>query len=649
MTRNDDISLKELVRILAEERGLDLRGYKPSTLDRRVRRRMFDIGVDSFSAYLQKVRQDPAEIGDLLNTVLINVTEFFRDPQAWECLRRDILPRVLGKMKPGDSFRAWSAGCASGEEPFSLAILVADVFGPRLDEFDIKIYATDIDEDALNTARKGEYPADRLRKVRPGWREQYFTGQSHLRVNREIRRMVIFGRSNLVSDAPISHCNLVICRNSLIYFDATAQKQVLSRLQYALDPGGVLFLGKAESRLSESKSFKLLNSRWRIFQRLGTNNKGARAEEAGADAMNDDVKDGRRQEIERLQSQYRQVLETLKAGVVILDSRDVITDCNERALAVFGVAGARVVGERLQNTDLVFRCPELVPRLEASRASVPQTIAFECIRRNAGEQHLISVVIRPIPSDTASEQAGTIIYTEDITSHDKLQNTVEQLEATSEELQSANEELQSTNEELETTNEELQSTNEELEATNEELQALNEELESINEELEARTRELNALSGRYAETLKQMPWPVMLVDREEKIQLWNASAQKIFGIGATSVVGIALDQLPMEVELRKTLLRRCRAVLLNGTPSTIRNRRFDNHAGAYDIQFTPVSRDETLIDGVVVMFGPFQPERLKEAAPAQNKQKLKPADAKRPRNGPSKKKAGNTVRAKKDL
>lgn len=221
------------------------------------------------------------------------------------------------------------------------------------------------------------------------------------------------------------------------------------------------------------------------------------------------------------------------------------------------------------------------------------------------------MIIRPVMSEENGERTGTIIYTEDITSREKLQDTIEQLEATSEELQSANEELettneelQSTNEELETTNEELQSTNEELETTNEELQSLNEELENMNEQLETRTRELNSLTNRYAETLKRLPWPVMLVDREEKIQLWNAAAQRLFGVGITSVVGVEIDQLPMEVSLRNLLVRRCRAVLAKEKPATVKGQQFGSTV--FDVQFTPISRDESIGDGVMVMFGPFQ-------------------------------------------
>jgi two-component system CheB/CheR fusion protein len=189
--------------------------------------------------------------------------------QAWQALRDQALPAIMGWMQPGDSLRCWSVGCASGEEPYSLAILLAEHLGPAIVDYNFKIYAADIDEDALNIARRGEYSVEKLRRMAPSLREKYFSGRgSLLRVSRDIRRLTIFGRSNIVNDAPISHCNLVICRNVLIYFDTATQNQVLSRIRYALEPGGVLFLGKAESKLANSSVFLPLNTRWRIFRSI---------------------------------------------------------------------------------------------------------------------------------------------------------------------------------------------------------------------------------------------------------------------------------------------------------------------------------------------------------------------------------------------
>src|SRR5689334_16072960 len=186
-----------MLHFLAQERALDLRGYKPTTLERRIRRRMSQLTLNSYESYLEYVRGNPAETNQLLNTILINVTEFFRDPAAWDVIREDILPYLLKRLRIGDSFRAWVAGCSTGEEVYSLAILVAEYFGSRISEFDIKIYATDVDENALTVARRGEYPPERLRRVRPEWRQKYFSNAKMPRVVRDVRRMLIFGRSDL--------------------------------------------------------------------------------------------------------------------------------------------------------------------------------------------------------------------------------------------------------------------------------------------------------------------------------------------------------------------------------------------------------------------------------------------------------------------
>lgn len=328
---------------------------------------------------------------------------------------------------------------------------------------------------------------------------------------------------------------------------------------------------------------------------------------------NNDHDHALQQQLLYLQQQYRSLLQTIKSAVLTLDARDVIITCNEAAHAIWCLQCGSLIGKRLHNTDLVDRCPELAGRLEGSKSGGSESMVFQCRIRNHDQERVLSVAIGPVVSQGGT-RTGTIINAEDITAHERLQSTIEQLKATSGELQSANEELentnqelQSTNEELEKTNEELQSTNEELETTNEELQALNEELDELNQELESRTRELNTLTNRYAETLKRMPWPVMLVDREQKIQLWNPAAQKIFGIGATSVVGVDLDRTPLEPPLRKTLVGRCRSVMQRKKPSMIHNLSCEARAGTFDVRFTPISHEDNDVDGVMIMFGPTQP------------------------------------------
>ena len=609
---SDDLTLSQLVQYLAAERGPDLTGYKHTSLERRIRKRMAEVGSTSFRAYLERVRANPAENLRLLNTVLINVTEFFRDPQAWQALRDEALPSIISGIRPGDTLRFWSVGCASGEEPYSLAILVSEYLGSALPDYNIKIYATDIDEEALNIARRGEYPVEKLRRVPTQMREKHFVGKGSLvRVSREIRRLTIFGRSNIVSDAPISHCNVVVCRNVLIYFDSNTQSQVLSRIHYALEPGGVLFLGKAESKLANSSVFRPVDTRWRIFQKSPQGN-GERVGELRPQSLSQGGSELVQHEMESLQLYQRYILDSVKSGLIAMDGNDVVLNHNEAFLQIWGMKGNRLVGKRIQNTELAYRCPELMSRLENSRDSKGEPIQFQCTLKTDSEQRLLSVLLRPVMSE-GGERIGTIIHAEDITDHERLQGTVEQLEATSEELQSANaelettnEELQSTNEELETTNEELQSTNEELATTNEELQSLNEELENMNEELEHRTQELHQLTRRYAETLKSMPWPVALVDDNEQIQLWNASSQRLFGVGETSVVGVGLDHLPVQVEVRAALIRRYRSALQKGKGSILHSRSLNTRhdLGDFDVHFTPVFSNSHEVEGVLIMFGP---------------------------------------------
>ncbi len=606
-----DVSLKDLLQELAEQRNFDFRGYKKTTLERRFRRRMFQLNLGNYEEYGKYIRKHHDEVNELLNTLLINVTEFFRDPPAWEILRHEILPQLLKRLKPGHSFRVWSAGCASGEEPYSIAMLLAEHFGERIQDYDIKIYATDIDEEALNTARRGEYSLESVKRVRPEWRDKYFHGKGLFRVNREIRRLVIFGRSNLAHDAPISHVDLLVCRNLLIYFDSELQKQILSRLHYALEPGGVLFLGKSESQLTNSQMFRRLNARWRIFQRITNppilDERTEAQPEVNQEPANGDNRG--RQELEVIRQQYRYLLETLRIGVLSLGVDDVIVQNNASALILCGLQPTNLAGKRLTDTDVFIRIPDLALHLQATRLN-NESSRFQVHLKSGSDDRLGEITIRPV-LDEEGRRSGTLIYIEDQTVQEKLQTTVEELESTSEELQSANEELettneelQSTNEELETTNEELQSTNEELETTNEELQSLNEELETTNQELEERSKELDQVNSVYAQTLEKIRLPVMLVNQENHIEFWNGMALRLFGFKTKPPVDLALDQLPVSENLRNLLLRRLRSVLTKEQPVIAREQFLGGRLGVTaDIHFSVIPKEDRS-KNVLIMFEP---------------------------------------------
>ena len=573
---SSNYTLEDLLHEIAAERGVDFRAYKRSTLERRIRKRMFDIKAGSYAEYAERLRAHPDEVNELLNTVLINVTEFFRDPQAWEFLRRDVIPNLLRNRQPGDTVRCWSAGCATGEEVYSIAILLAEHFGPRLPEYDVKIYATDIDEDALNAARRAEYTPERLRRVRPEWRKKYFTGGGVLRVNRDLRRLCIFGRSNILSDAPISHVDLAVCRNLLIYFDGRSQTQILTRLHYALEPYGVLFIGKASSLVGAAHLFRPTHSKYRIFQRADAPTTraiggGAGAEVTATMATHDDT--------DYLRLQHAALLETLGSGVLLLDGNHTVLTENAAARQLWNIKSS-LTGKAVTDTELGSLCPDLGYYLEQSQNN-SEPVNFQCSAGVGPHPRTLSLTLKPILNSTGG-RLGTIVYMEDFSPREKLQSTIEELEATGEELQSANEELettneelQSANEELETTNEELQSTNEELETTNEELQSLNEELQTANEELAVRGTEMDELNRRYAETLERMPWPVMVVTDKARIEFWNSGARQLFGFDEGPPPDLRLEQLPLPSALRSRMIRRHRSTLARNTGSVLRGEVLD--------------------------------------------------------------------------
>lgn len=600
----DEQGLEQLLDELAKIRGMDFRGYKPASLQRRLLKRLGQLNIGSYEEYADYIRSSPEEVNRLLEVVLINVTHFFRDPQAWEALRREALPLVLGRLRPGDSFRAWCAGCATGEEVYSLAILVAEYFGPHMSEFDVKLYATDHDDDALTIARRGEYRIEAARRMPPEWREKYLSRSGNLlRVQRELRRLCIFGRSNLVTDAPISHVHLLVCRNVLIYFDLSLQRQVLEKFHYALNSGGILFLGRSESQLRDLSYFRVIDPKWRIFQ-CGKPGKGSsEAVEMTAETEN--------REMESLRQMQRQVLETLRSAVVVLDNNDVVVSVNDAAAQIWGVRPGSLEGAALSRSPLAERYPNLVETVR----KLKETGRTDPVHRHAkisidGEERSLEITVRPL-QDPDGTAAGVLIHADDATMQAKLRSTVEELETTAEELHSSNEELettneelQSTNEELETTNEELQSTNEELETTNEELHSLNEELETTNDELEQRTRELEEMSARYAETLALMPLPIIVVNDSSEVQLWNSASEKLFGIDAKGVVGLKLKQLPFSQRLRQTLVKRHEGVVRTQQGSSVRGMHVNGESftGTVDLRFTAIPG--TAGRGVLVVIDP---------------------------------------------
>src|SRR4051794_12404884 len=264
-----DDGMEELLQYVKESRGFDFTGYKRASLTRRIQKRMAMAGADGYAAYQEILEAEPDEFVELFNTILINVTGFLRDPESWAYFAEDIIPRIVEGKEEDETIRVWSAGCASGEEPYSLAVLMCDIVGEDRFRRSVKIYGTDADNEALVQARHARYP---IKALNSAFTEEqvsrYFEMEDLAMVFRkDLRRSVIFGRHDLVQDPPISRVDLLVCRNTLMYFNAEVQRRILGNFHFALNDGGYLFLGKSEAMVTRTSLFSVVDARRHVFEK----------------------------------------------------------------------------------------------------------------------------------------------------------------------------------------------------------------------------------------------------------------------------------------------------------------------------------------------------------------------------------------------
>jgi len=550
----DAPGLESMLHYLHRNRGFDFTGYKRTTLARRIRRRMAAVGITTYPEYLDYLEVRPDEFPQLFNTILINVTGFFRDAPAWVALRKHVEER-LAKRPPGSAIRVWSAGCASGEEPYTLAMMFSEILGEPAFADRVKIYATDVDDEALAEARVGTYSAKAVESVPPELVAKYFTraGSSFV-FNKDLRRAVIFGRHDLVHDAPISRVDLISCRNTLMYFNAETQTRILNRLHFALNDDGILFLGKAEMLLTHGNLFSSIDMKLRVFART----KGRSRDTAATEKK---VRSEDEASAERMRL-HRAAFERAPIAQIVLDHDARVALVNHRAGHLFSLT-PQDLGKPFHDLEVSYRPAELRSGLDRVRKE-RRPLRLPEVERvlGSGERTFLDIEIVPLLAE-----GGTVIGTQlsfsDVTSAHELQAALrktnaeletasEELQSTSEELETTNEELQSTVEELETTNEELQSTNEELETMNEELQSTNEELQAMNHELRQRGEELLEVSTFFGSILGSLHSGIAVLDRELLVRAWNPKMEDLWGLRADEVqgkpfgaldIGLPIDQL----------------------------------------------------------------------------------------------------------
>ena len=459
-----------------------------------------------------------------------------------------MIPRLLAERGPNDPIRVWSAGCASGQEAYTLAMLLTEAMGAEAFQQRVKIYATDIDEEALAEARAGLFDAKAVESVPQDLLGRYFEQfNGRYLFQKDLRRAVIFGRNDLVKDAPISRVDLLVCRNTLMYLNAETQRNVVSRLHFALVPQGTLFLGHAEMMLSHSDRFTSLNLKNRIFRKVAGTPGGVDRYDPAAAFFD------RRGEVAGMTSVRESAFRVSPVAQIVVTEDDTVAMINQQAETIFGLS-ARDIGRLLRDLEVSYRPLELRTYLDQAKVE-RRSARIQDVRwqRPGTEAMWFDIHVNPL-LDTENGLLGVSIVFFDVTStralldkvvqtNRQLEVAYEELQSTNEELETTNEELQSTVEELETTNEELQSTNEELETMNEELQSTNDELHTINDALRERSMELDDARNFLDSLIGSVHLGMVVVDREMRVVVWNHGCEELWGLRADEATGSALTAL----------------------------------------------------------------------------------------------------------
>jgi len=548
-----DDEFESVLAYLKESRGFDFTGYKRTSLMRRVQRRMSQVGADNFADYIDQLQVNADEFVALFNTILINVTGFFRDPDAWDYLREQVIPALLAERSPEEPIRVWSAGCAAGQEAYSLAIVFAEAIGVEAFRQRVKIYATDVDEEALAQARQASYTPAELEGMPEGKLEEYFEQYgSRYSFRKDLRRSVIFGRNDLVQDAPISRIDFLVCRNTLMYFNADTQTKILERFHFALAPRGMMFLGKAEMLLSHTRIFEPLDLKRRVFRKVANSPVGY------SHFVSHGYPARRPADVSGLDQLREHAFSASPVAQIVVTGDEVTALINQQAEIAFGLS-ERDIGRKLWDLDVSYRPVALRPYVEQARLERRSLRIKDVEWRRAGEVVWYEVHINPLLGKEKSLLGVSVVFhdvswarlllTELEHSNRQLESAYEELQSTNEELETTNEELQSTVEELETTNEELQSTNEELETMNEELHSTNDELQTINDALRDRSLELDDLNDFLESVLTSIQAGIVVIDAEMRIKAWNRGAEELWGVRREEAEGTHLLNLDIGLPL----------------------------------------------------------------------------------------------------
>jgi two-component system, chemotaxis family, CheB/CheR fusion protein len=633
--------LNQVLQQIRSSTGHDFSLYKKSTIGRRIERRMVLHRIDDIEVYARFIRQNPAEVHTLFKELLINVTSFFRDAEAFVALKQDILPVLLADKPDNYVFRVWVAGCSSGEEAYSIAITLRELMDELHKHFKVQIFATDLDEDAINSARSGNYPAGIEQDVTPERLLRFFTrDEPGYKINKDIREMVVFAVQNIIKDPLFTKLDLLSCRNLMIYLEAELQNRLIPNFRYALKPGGVLFLSSSESIAGYTDLFKPLNRKWKFYR-------------AGNAVIKPSITLSRSLTMTHPVPAVTPSIaarKSLEENVAALSNRillqsyapaSVTTDIHGNILYVHGdtsrflrqpagVVTTNVVEMAREGLQLALRSALL-----AAAQGTP-TLAQEVSLKTETGKFKVSCslrVMRPVNPEAMAADSLLLVSFQEIAEVAKparrtggkdapgadaaarieqlereLAYSRENLQATIEEQQSTNEELKSANEELQSTNEELQSTNEELETSKEEMQSLNEETLTVNSELNNKIDQLSGTQNDLKNLMDNVNAGIVFLDYHLNIRSYTRDAIKAYRLIASDA-GRPLGDITSNLQ-GENLLDELRIVLETLIP---REREVQTNDGVwYMARMQPYRTLDNVIDGVVLTFTDITANRKAE-------------------------------------
>jgi two-component system CheB/CheR fusion protein len=633
---DDHGGLASILAALRARTGNDFREYKKSTIKRRIERRMQVHGIVEAEAYVRLLEGSPYEVDALLKELLISVTSFFRDPGAFDALAHELtkLVELKGQSQP---LRIWVSGCATGEEAYSVAITAKEVMQRCHKDLKVQIFATDLDQQAVDIARSGRYADGIAADVGAKRLGRFFTREENgYRVNKEIRDLTVFAVQNVVKDPPFTRLDLLTCRNLLIYLEPELQKRVLATFSYSLRPDGLLLLGTSENLSGFDDRFSTLDKRWKLFQRLIT--PAPALPELAFDKMGLSLREGYhpvaradRRAVSVASVTDRLLLDSFVPPSVIISERGELIYVHGRIGAYFEPAA----GEPSQNAFSMAReglraeLPTAIRKAAAIQGSVVRRGLQ--VRTNGGFSKIV-LIVRRLPEPEALRGAFVVSFDDQReveplpkkgarkahrvpgrvgALEEELQSVRKHLEGTIDELEISNQDLKSINEELQSTNEELQSANEELETSREEMQSLNEELHAVNSELEERNRALSQANDDMQNLLNSTDVATLFLDDDLNVKRFTTQAKKVFSL-IDGDIGRPIADLAANLRY-DALVAEARQVL---DTLVLVEREIQTKAGRWRLmRIMSYRTHENLIDGLVITFVDI--DRLKSAERAE--------------------------------